>query len=249
MAYRSVLDTRDKGGAIIAVVVVHVLLLLALLNIAGKLPPPDIQSALKIFTVAQPPPPPEIPPPPPPEARQAQQPKAKEGAAAPKNVKSQATPVKQETPRIALPLPVPVTASPTPATGAQPTEGASTPGPGTGSGGNGNGSGSGTDGNGQGGGNGGAVSPPHLVTPVLRGSDFPRDLLDRWPRQTTAFLRLRVDSRGYVSECTVDRGTGVADIDAKLCNLARDRLRFHPAVDAKGTPVAGWFGYAQPAPR
>jgi protein TonB len=47
----------------------------------------------------------------------------------------------------------------------------------------------------------------------------------------------------------VDRGTGVASIDALMCNLAHDRLRFTPALDRSGRPVAGWFGYAQPAPR
>jgi protein TonB len=87
------------------------------------------------------------------------------------------------------------------------------------------------------------------VTPVLRGRDFPRDLLDYWPRGATVFLRLRVDARGYVSECAVDRGTGVAAIDSSMCNLAHDRLRFRPALNRGGQAVAGWFGYAQPAPR
>jgi protein TonB len=74
-------------------------------------------------------------------------------------------------------------------------------------------------------------------------------MLDRWPRGATVFMRLRVDARGYVSECTVDRGTGVAAIDSVVCNVAHDRLRFRPALNRAGQPVAGWFGYAQPAPR
>jgi protein TonB len=93
------------------------------------------------------------------------------------------------------------------------------------------------------------AEPPHLATPVLTGRDFPRDLLQQWPRGATVFMRLRVDARGYVSECTVDRGTGVAAIDSVVCNLAHDRLRFRPALDRSGQPVAGWFGYAQRAPR
>jgi protein TonB len=251
VSYRPTLGARDRTGAIVAVVAVHAALLLALLHLAGKMPVPGAEDVLKVFNLAEPPPPPEISPPPQKmQARETAKPKEKEGAAAPKNLKSEATPVKQQTPRIALPLPVPVAASPTPAAGTQPTQGTSTPGPGTGAGGTGNGSGSGAGGNGTGGGGaGGAVSPPHLATPVLRDRDFPRPLLEQWPRQTTAFLRLRVDSRGYVGECTVDRGTGVAAIDAALCNLAHDRLRFRPALDRNGEPVAGWFGYAQPAPR
>jgi protein TonB len=84
---------------------------------------------------------------------------------------------------------------------------------------------------------------------VLLGRDFPSQVLDQWPRGATVFLRLRVDARGYVSECNVDRGTGVAAIDSEMCNLAHDRLRFRPALSRSGQAVAGWFGYAQPAPR
>ena len=123
-------------------------------------------------------------------------------------------------------------------------------GPGTGAGGVGTGTGSGAGGNGPGGGGeGGVAEPPHLVTPVLRGRDFPREMLDEWPSRATVFLRLRVDVRGYVSECLVDRGTGVATIDSQMCNLAHERLRFRPALNRGGQAVAGWFGYAQPAPR
>jgi protein TonB len=74
-------------------------------------------------------------------------------------------------------------------------------------------------------------------------------MLDQWPGAATIFLRLRVDDRGFVSECTVDRGTGIATIDSAICDLARERLRFRPALNRAGQPVAGWFGYAQPAPR
>ena len=93
------------------------------------------------------------------------------------------------------------------------------------------------------------AEPPRLVTPVLYGRDFPRDIVEQWPGRATVFMRLRVDARGYVSECTVDRGTGLPAIDARLCNVAHDRLRFRPALNRSGQAVAGWFGYAQPAPR
>jgi protein TonB len=84
---------------------------------------------------------------------------------------------------------------------------------------------------------------------VLRGRDFPREMLDQWPRGAPVFLRLKVDARGFVSECVIDRRTGVAAIDAEICNLAYERLRFRPALNRGGQAVAGWFGYAQPAPR
>ncbi len=249
--YRSDLNTTDKGGAIAAVIAVHALLLLMLLHLSGHMPLPNPQSLMRVFNVT------EVPPPPPQPVQQPQpqperkKPKQAEAAASPKNIKSKATEVARPKPRIELPLPVPMATSKTPNTGTESTEGASNvAGPGTGAGGAGTGTGSGGAGRGTGGGgSGGAVSPPHLATPVLRGRDFPRSMLDQWPRGQTVFLRLRVDSRGFVSECNVDRGTGVATIDSQLCNVAHDRLRFRPALDRAGHPVAGWFGYAQPPPR
>jgi protein TonB len=247
--YRSDLNNKDKSGAIAAVVAVHALLLVMLLHLSGRMDLAHPQSVLRVFDVTQPPPPPPQPIRPQPQPQP--KPKEAEGAASPQNIRSKATDVAPPTPRISMPLPVPMETTHTPNTGTEATQGASNVvGPGTGAGGTGTGTGSGGSGSGTGGGGqGGAVSPPHLVTPVLRGRDFPRSLLDQWPRGATVFLRLRVDSRGFVGECSVDRGTGVAAIDSALCNIAHDRLRFRPALNRSGQPVEGWFGYAQPPPR
>jgi len=240
------LKPRDKSGAIAAVVAIHAALLFAFLHMAGKLDIGDVQSAMRVFDVSEVKP----PPPPPPQQKVQPKPKEKEGGAAPPNIKSEATPVVAPKPRIETPPVQKIAATETPRQGAAPTQGASNlPGPGTGAGGVGTGTGSGGGGTGSGGGGEGAVEPPHLVTPVLSGRDVPRALLDQWPRGSTVFLRLRVDARGYVSECTVDRGTGIPSIDSTLCNLAYERLRFRPALNRSGQAVAGWFGYAQPAPR
>jgi protein TonB len=248
--YRSDLDKRDKSGAIIAVAAVHAALLFVLLHISGRMDLTQPQSVLRVFDVSEVPPPPPEQVPPPPERQPKEKPKAAEGAASPQNIRSKATDVQAPRPPISLPVPVPMETSTTPNQGTQSTQGAANPGPGTGAGGTGTGTGSGGSGSGAGGGGqGGAVTPPHLATPVLRGRDFPREILQRWPGRTTVFLRLRVDARGYVSECTVDRGTGVAQIDNALCNVAHDRLRFRPALNRAGQPVEGWFGNAQPAPR
>jgi protein TonB len=242
--YRSNLNSRDKSGAIAAVIAIHAALFFALLNMSGRMGFAGPQRVLRVFDVRALP-----PPPPPPPAQQRQRPKEKEGGSAPKNIRSEATPIVAPRPKIETPTVQKIAATETPRQGLAPTQGASdVRGPGTGSGGAGNGTGSGAGGNGPGGG-GEAAEPPHLVTPVLRGRDFQRDTLDSWPRGATVFLRLRVDARGYVSECTVDRGTGLPSIDQTLCNLAHDRLRFRPAVNRSGQAVAGWFGYAQPAPR
>ena len=246
--YRSDLNNRDKSGAIAMVIGIHAALLFAFLNLSGKMNLADPQSALKMFDLnpSQPP-----PPPPPPQQNQQTKPKEKEGGSAPKNIKSEATPVVAPKPKIETPPVQQIAATETPRQGAAPTQGASdVRGPGTGAGGAGNGTGSGSGGNGSGGGgDGGVADPPHLISAVLRGRDFPRDLLDQWPGRATVFMRLRVDARGFVSECTVDRGTGVPSIDGQRCNIVHDRLRFRPAVNRSGQAVAGWFGYAQPAPR
>ena len=236
MAYRSDISTRDRGVAIAAVVAIHALLLLALLHLSGKLDLPDAQQALSVFSLNAVPPPPQ-------RERQQTRPKKSEASSAPENLKSEATPVVAPKPRIETPPRPQIAASPTPRSGNASTKGAAfVPGPGTGAGGQGSG-------NGAGGGDGGAVEPPHLATPVLTGRDFSSDLLDQWPPRLTVFLRLRVDARGLVSECMVDRGTGNPSIDSEVCNLAHERLRFRPALNRSGQAVAGWFGYAQPAPR
>jgi protein TonB len=243
VAYRTDISNRDRSGAIVAAVAIQAALLLAFLHMSGTIDLTDTQSPLKTVNLNT-----SVPPPPP---QPAPQPKSreKEGASAPKNIRSQATPVVAPKPLVEMPPVQKITASATPRQGAAPMQGASdVRGPGTGSGGTGGGTGSGAGGNGSGAG-GDVAQPPRLATPVLQGHDFAGDMLDEWPRGATVFLRLRVDARGYVAECMVDRGTGVGIIDAMMCNLAHDRLRFRPALNRSGEAVAGWFGYAQPAPR
>jgi len=247
--YRSDLDAKDRSGALVAVGIVHVALLFVLLHLSGKLGDVEPQAVLRVFDLSDPQPPP--PPPPPPTQQAKARPKQATGGSAPQNIKSQATPVVAPKPRIPLPVPVPILAAKTPANGTAPTQGASAiAGPGTGAGGTGSGNGTGSGGTGPGaGGDGGVAEPPHLATPVLTGREIPRDLLGRWPPGTPVFLRLRVNPQGYVSECNVLRGTGDPSIDNAMCNIAHDRLRFQPALNRSGQPVAGWFGYAQRPPR
>jgi periplasmic protein TonB len=245
VAYRTQINKRERTGAVAAVVAIHAALLFVFLHMSGKLELADPQSVLRIFNISPP-----TPPLPPLGQRQQPKPKEKQGGSAPKNLKSQATPLAAPKPQIVTPPVQQVAASETARQGTASTQGASNvAGPGTGAGGVGTGAGSGTGGTGTGGGGEGAAYPPQLATPVLSGSDFPGELLDQWPPGTTVFLRLRIDARGFVSECLVDRGTGVPAIDSTLCNLVYTRLRFRPALSRSGQAVAGWFGYAQRAPR
>jgi protein TonB len=239
--YRSDLNSSDRGSAIGAAVAIQAALVAAFLNMAAHSASPP-QAALQLVDVPTVQVPPQLLAPEP--VKRAHKP----GGSAAQNIKSEATPVVAPKPVVDTPTMKTVATTTTPRQSVDPTQGASTVrGPGTGAGGAGNGSGSGS-GNGSGDG-GGVVEPPHLATPVLRGYDFPPDLIDQWPRAATVFLRLRVDARGYVAECMIDRGTSVPEIDAQMCNTAHERLRFRPALNRNGQAVAGWFGYAQPAPR
>ena len=246
VAYRNDIGARDRSGAIAAVVAIHAALLFAFLHMAGKLDLGDTQRALSLFNLSNAP-----QPPPPRPARRQPRPKEKEGGSAPKNIRSEATSIVAQKPKIETRPVQRIVATETPREKTAPTQGASNvQGPGTGAGGIGTGTGSGNGGNGPGGGgDNGVFEPPHLATPVLSGGDFGPDLIDQWPPRATVFLRLRIDPRGFVAECTVDRGTGIPGIDGMMCNIAHERLRFRPAVNRNGQAVAGWFGYAQPAPR
>ena len=245
--YRSDLNTKDRGGAALAVAAIHAALIFAFLNLSGTIDLGIPQEAMQVFDIDEVAPPPP-PPPPPQQQREQQKPKEEEGGS-PANIRSQATPVVAPKPRVEPQRPNPIVVSETPNQGAAPTQGAAdVRGPGTGAGGTGTGTGTGS-GSGAGGGDGGVAYPPRLVSPDLRGRDFGQELLRQWPRGAQVFLRLRVDNRGFISECILDRGTGVRTIDSEICNLAYQRLRFRPAVNRAGQPVAGWFGYRQTPPR
>jgi periplasmic protein TonB len=246
--YRSDLKIRDKSGAIVAVVAIHAVLLFMLLNLSGRIDVLDPQAVLRTFDVT------EVPPKsmeePPAAAQEDERPREQEGAASPENLRSQATPVVAPEPRIELPVPVPVTPTQTPNEGAAPTQGAAeAPGPGTGAGGTGTGTGSGGAGSGTGGGGQGiAAVRTRLATRPLRGRDFPPQLLDEWPRGAWIRMRFRVDANGNILQCIVDQGTGNPSIDTQVCEIARQRLRYRPALDQAGRRVADWAGYGQEPP-
>src|SRR3954453_6236727 len=112
--YRSDLNSRDKDGAIAAVVVIHAILMVLLLQMSGKMNLGGPQSVLQIINLSEAPPP---PPPPPPQQRQAK-PKQREGGSAPKNIKSEAAEIVAPPPRIVTPPVQKIAATETPRLGA-----------------------------------------------------------------------------------------------------------------------------------
>ena len=244
--YRSNLNTRDKGGAIAAVIAIHAGLLFALLHLSGRVDLTDPQAVLRTFDVT------EVPPPPPPQpdvpqlAEQQQKPKEKEGAASPENIKNQATPVVAPKPRIQLPVPVPVAPSQTPNEGAAPTQGAGDrPGPGTGAGGTGTGTGSGASGSGSGGGGEGIATRAQLMTPSLRNRDYPSDLRRRLSQGAAPFVIFTVQPNGRVTGCRTYQSSGDPAVDEMTCRLVTARFVYRPAYNRRGEPVASQMAYRQ----
>ncbi len=242
--YRPHLNSKDRGGAITAVVAIHAALLFVLLHLSGQIDLADPQSVLRTFDVIAVPPPPPVPPP----ARQQTKarPKQKEGGSAPKNIKSEATPVTAPKPKVEPQRPNPVVIAVVPRQGADSTQGAAAViGPGTGSGGRGTGTGSGLGGNGPGGGGGGGMAVPVRLVRGISGRDYPRQIMASWPGGGRIDVILRVEANGRVSSCRVGRSFGNPAADQWTCALITQRGQFRPALDRSGMPMAGWFGYSQ----
>ena len=91
--YRSDLKTRDKGGAIAAVIAIHAVLLFVFMHLSGRMDLADPQRVLQVFEITEVPPPPPPTPVEPQRAEETQKPKEQEGAASRENIRSQATPV------------------------------------------------------------------------------------------------------------------------------------------------------------
>ena len=224
---------RDRLKASIGVVAFHALLGYALITGLGFEVVRTVSDNLKLFDVQEP-----IPPPleeqPKPDLASSEE----EGAAAPPNIKSEATPVVAPPPKIRIEVPPPVVSAPlpTPRPGNDPTAGASTvKGPGTGAGGEGTGTGSGGSGTGTGGGGGGG-RPAQLERGRLMNQDYPRSAL-RAGIEGSVFVRFTVQTDGRVSGCTVTRSSGNEDLDSTTCRLIERRFRYRPALDTEGRPV------------
>jgi protein TonB len=228
-AYRSA-DNPDRAKAIAGVALVHVglgaLILsgLTVTNIAQK------SEALKVFDISEDVPPPPVEPPPAP----AQSAAAKDAPAPPAK---RASPTEVVAPRqVSLPVPLPMTAAQAPGQGSASSAGASARGAGSGAGGQGNGRGGGGSG-----GNGAGFTPARLLNKIP-DADY-RRITANHMRQGSATIALRVDPDGTASYCQIARSSGDPQVDAILCDLATRRLRFSPARDAQGRPVAQDIAY------
>jgi protein TonB len=62
-------------------------------------------------------------------------------------------------------------------------------------------------------------------------------------RRGSATISFRVDPNGRMANCRVVRSSGDAHVDAIVCGAAMNYLRFRPALDPAGRPVAQDMSY------
>ena len=228
MAYRYA-DPTDRWKAITAVVLIHAGLGAVMLSGLNVRFVNETVERLKTFDVAIPKPPPPPPPPPPKE-----QPRDERSEAGAPEKKPSPSPVVVPKPKIVIPTPNPVVAADVAGTGNARTAGAGGRGTGTGNGGTGTGTGSG-DGRG--------------FTPAQRVSKIPNSEYRRFVSLSgmsrgSVGITVKVETDGSTSHCRIIRSSGRPDVDSLMCQLTTRFVRFRPARDPQGRPVASdvsWF--------
>lgn len=169
------------------------------------------------------------------------EPEPDEGAQGDPGEEAVPQPVTAPTPRrqVKEDRPVPRASS----TGTATTSGATQSGDGTGAAGSGEGTGAGRGGGGQG---GVAATKPVLTRSISDSSAFPIPPGGREARiGKSVIVKLMVSAEGRVTSCSIYRPSPFPETDAKVCELAYQQIRFDPARDAQGNPVAAPFYYQQ----
>lgn len=235
MAGQSYSERRQKPrlGMIVAIVLLHVAGLYGLARAFA----PDMtatveRTVVSAFTVTVTAPEEETPVTEPEPDEGAQGDPGRDATPKPVTAPTPKVPVKQDTP-------MPRASS----TGAAVTSGARDQGDGTGAEGQGLGTGSGRSGGGRG---GVAVTEPVLVRSITDASAFPIPPGGREARiGESVIVKLTVSEQGRVTGCSIYRPSPFPETDAMVCTLAREQVRFEPARDANGEPVAAPFYYRQ----
>jgi protein TonB len=220
-SYRGTADGPDRAKAIAAVVAIHVALAFVILSGPKVQQARQVAEVLTTLNLREPPPPPPVQPPkraPKPEAM-----KKPQGAPA---KKAEPTPVVAPQPRIPAPSPVP--AAKVAGADASTTSGAAGAGTGTGAGGAGNGPGRGGDFS--------RFTPARLISKIP-DSEY-RSLARTGIPSGSVGVTIRANPDGSVSNCRVARSSGDPGADGLMCQLTLRYVRFDPARDPYGRPVA-----------
>ena len=222
---------RDRIAAAAATLAIEAALVAALVfGLAGHLPQ-RVAESIRMFEVATPPPP---PPTLVPHRIRSSKPS---GKAAPPALKARAAVIVVPPPVVVPDIPPPVVAAIDPGTGSAAHQGAAPrPGPGSGAGGEGDGTGSGGEGDGDSG------TPSRLVRGHIDDFDYPKAAYAAGI-SGTVFVRFTVGVDGRVTDCTIRKSSGNAELDETTCRLLKQRLRYKPARDPWGKKVPDvWNG-------
>jgi len=222
-SYRGTANAPDRAKATAAVVAVHVALAFLILTGLNVRTVTNAVEQLTTIEIREPPPPPPVERPKPAPKPQAM--KKPEGAAA---KKAEPTPVVAPEPK--LPVPSPIPAAKVAGTGTATTSGAALAGRGTGAGGSGTGSGGG------GYGDYSRFTPARLVSNIP-SFEYARLASTGIPSGLVGVIIL-VNANGSVSNCRISRSSGDPSIDGLVCALTMRYVRFDPARDPYGRPVA-----------
>ncbi len=227
MPYRAD-DYPDRIKAMAGVLLVHAALAAVFLaglnvNLAER-----TAFALKTFSISEVPP----PSPPPPPSENSERAKQEEGAA---GKKARPTPIVAPQPKIALPYKPPIKASRIAGTGSASRAGAARAGSGPGAGGAGSGPGGGRLGDFTG------FVPARMLNKIP-DRQYRRISGGRIPAGS-ATIAFRVNPNGRMANCRIVRSSGDRVVDSIVCDAATTYLRFSPARDRDGRPVAQDMSY------
>jgi periplasmic protein TonB len=214
-------DQRDRWKAIVGAIAVNAVLGVMIVTGLNVRFVGQAVERLVTINVREPPPPPPVKPPPP--APKPQQMKKPAGAPAPK-----ATPTPIVAPQPKLPVPSPIPAAKVAGAGSASSSGAGTSGTGTGAGG---------AGYGPGGGGYGGFMPAQKITKIP-DHEYRRLVSLSGMDRGTVGLTIKVTPDGSASNCRIVRSSGSPPADALMCQLTEEYVRFRPARDASGRPVA-----------
>ena len=213
---------RERAVALAAVVVVQLLLGAALLSGFRVDQLRNNELVSRLIEVALP----TLPPPRVPVVRA--KPARRQSSAAPK---AEAKPIGGSPgpqPSHAPPTPTPLVAiRPT----AAPSGGGSGAGPAVGGG-----AGGGAGGQGYGSDDDGGTDLVQIAGEIT-SSDYPRDLRERGIGGRVGMV-FTVGVDGRVTSCSINRSSGVPELDALTCRLIRERFRYRPSTDRYGRPIA-----------
>jgi protein TonB len=224
MAYRTPIPTSRWKAMTAALVVTGVLGFGVITGLNVEVVRGAVEH-LRTFSIALPKPPP--PEPPKPKPKQA---KKTEGApAAPK-----ASPVVAPKPEVQLPAKQVIAAAAQAGTGASSSNG---------QGGVGTGTGAGGTGSGLGGGGGGSFTPAQKITKIP-DSQYRQLVQISGMDRGSVGISIRVTADGRATNCRIIRSSGMPQADSLMCQLTEQYVRFRPALDPSGRPVAqqiSWF--------